>query len=380
MTDPMRYLDNRQNFKLDPTSLRLTPGDWLLCYAIFWIIVCSLISFFTYVEPSLKGASNLYIGADSEVYLYRAGMRQDTPDRITLMDIDSPLMSLTGGTFGPVLIARTLQSNFLILCFNYVVFTGTILLFAQTIPVRVPLLVLLLLSNPQILISMITLNKEVIVLLSIALLFGYLADPNRSKVMLILCLSVSLIGRWEHLLITVVFLVLVGGNKSLRRWRKTKALFLIVLISLIYPMIANPLDLLLNMSTKGALNGALTNLQEHYMYFVVVIPKIAMNLYADGVSFLLHGPSTENPNYINTTYIAPLSSIANMIVTLWFAAACKFNLKDDRMFFAAFYAIVLSAAPFVQSRYFFPVYVVICLELARDRKRVISPVVETCWG
>ncbi len=355
----------------DPSNLRLTPGNWLLCLAIFNIVAISLVLFFVYVNPSLRGTSNLRIGADSDYYLWHAGLRDDVMAGYDPSGVS--LISLNGGVLGPELFARVLRNNFLILCANYMLFFTAVWIFARTVQIKAPLFALLLLLNPSILVSLLTVNKEILVLLSVAMLCNYLASKTRSRTYLTAILLVAFLGRWQNLLVFIIFLTMLKLSNALLRRRGLVLLLLVALITIFYPFIASDVDLMMcGYQNQSNTISILSAVQAHFLFFVVALPKVALNLFGDGLLLLWRGLKDADSTDIYAKFIIPFSSLANIVITIWFLVKRRFSFKEDRLFFVALYALLYSIPPFVSCRYFFPVYVILCLELAIDRKREIS--------
>src|ERR1019366_6293497 len=94
---------------------------------------------------------------------------------------------------------------------------------------------------------------------------------------------------------------------------------------------------------EGRTIAALTELQTHFLYFAVVIPKVALNLYG-GVIGLANLGNRDNDVY--NSKIVPLASLANAVITVWFWAKCKLDLNNDWLFLALLYAVIFAVSPF----------------------------------
>jgi hypothetical protein len=366
----LRKVSNPLTWKIKPTSLpmfRLTIprqriSDWLIWITVACFIVVSLWLFFSFVSPALNGTTNFRIGADSAFYLWAAGLRHDNPYGADY-DYRVKLIGLGNNLLGPLLIAATLRSNFLILCFNYVLFFLTVRYAARSRPINSALFTLLLILNPAVFVSLLTVNKEILAVLTTALLCYYIASGRQSKALLAAIVPISLLARWEHLLV-VIFFLLVTREGIWNRHRVLTLLGVIIVLSAIYPLMApsiletfRPEDL-----AGGNAIVKLMAMQSNGMYFAAVIPKIALNLFA-GVVVLFN---SRDPSDIYNSLVLPYSCIVNFVVTVWFAMCRKFRLRDDMLYFAALYAVVMALSPFAQTRYFLPVYMVLCLKITES--------------
>jgi hypothetical protein len=351
-------------FRNNPLTWRLTINELVGWLVIALIVLCSLGLFFFYVEPSSNGGNNLRIGADSAFYLWHAGINRDNPyganDESTF-----PAISFGSNYLGPDLIGRLLRNGFLILCFDYFLFFVAIAYIARSISVRALLLTILLLMNPSILVSVLTLNKEILVLLSTAMLCYYLETGRRSRLLLCCLLIVALLGRWQNCLVDGFFLLMTAPWNPLNKRRGVTLAILVLTITIVYPFLWPFINLALGINEyEGKTIAVLTEAQTHFLYFVVVIPKIALNLYGGAIELARAG--NDNRDVYNSL-IVPLTSLANAIVTVWYCIARKLDLRNDRLFLALVYAIIFAVSPFTQCRYLLPVYLILCIEIARNK-------------
>jgi hypothetical protein len=357
----MRGRSRRRSFFFD---VYLSPGSWILAGLVGGIIVASLGLFIEFVNPSLKGLNNLRFGADSEFYLWLAGLRPDIPNAYLVGD-DVNLVSLGTNLLGPELIAWSLRSNVLILIFNYLILLLSIRMFAEAGNIRPVVLAFLFLANPSVLVSVLTINKEILALLSVALLCKYLASETRSKFLLFLLLVVSFLARWEHCAAVLFFLVITARVNPLRNRRKLQIVILVVLMSIAYPFAPHLAQTFGSESFQGTTVGQLTEVQSHFLYFAVAFPKICLNLFGGIVGLAHLGQTPTDPNNIYSSIIVPWSSFLNLVVASWFFLRRRATLSNDLVFFAVIYLVLFAVTPFVQYRYFLPQYYVMCLEISR---------------
>ncbi len=345
----------------NPVMIRQSFGAWLMWFLVLSLIVSSIGIFFVYVDPSLTGATNLRIGPDSTFYLWYAGLVRDNPYGAN-SDPTIALVSLGSNYFGPVLLAQVLRNNFLILCFNYSLFGLSIWYLAKSTPLRVALLTFVLIFNPLILVSILTLNKEILAVLSTAMLCRYVSSESRSKLLLAGMLVISLLSRWQHLVAVCLFLLLIARRSPFRSRRKLAIALIVIAITLIYPTVADFVSITAfgSEELKGNTIAALTAMQAHYLFFLSALPKVAL-AFVGGltVPFLQEQEASDVYNRV----IVPLGSVFNLVMLVWFFFSRRLRLADDMILFAVVYAVLFAISPIAQVRYLIPIYVVICREV-----------------
>src|ERR1039458_252424 len=127
-------LKGAQGIWISPVTCSLTFNELVGWFVVAFIIVGSLGLFFFFVQPSRVGENNLRIGADSAFYLWHAGINRDNPygdnDATSLSAI-----SIGSNYLGPDIIGTLMRTNFLIFCFNYLLFFAAIACIAKSLSV-----------------------------------------------------------------------------------------------------------------------------------------------------------------------------------------------------------------------------------------------------
>ena len=142
---------------------------------------------------------------------------------------------------------------------------------------------------------------------------------------------------------------------------------LVLAITIAYSFLWPFINLVLGIEEyEGHTIVILTEAQTHFLYFAVVIPKIALNLYG-GVIGLANVGNANNDVY--NSKIVPLASLANAVVTVWYCISRRLDLRNDRFYLAILYAVIFAVSPFTQCRYLLPVYMLLCVEIARATKK-----------
>jgi hypothetical protein len=243
---------------------------------------------------------------------------------------------------------------------------------ASSIPdVNVGILGFLLLLNFELIPGLTTLNKEIFALLSSVLIAKYLYTKKPSALALLGVLIVAVFSRWEEAAILVLYLILrylFWGHP------KTALVALIGFVTIAFPLGLRVLGLDLSFFDwlmQGANTILLLNKIEYaYGFPLVVIPKIVMVMAGGWASPSFY---TANPGIIDSfidpqqEIFQPLGCIALMVV---FAYACwtkRMKLSSPIAMFVAITLIVTAATPFIQPRYLYGAYVMLCIELARPK-------------
>ena len=335
----------------------------LVIYTVF-----SLVFFNIFVNPFLQGESDLRWAADSLTYLDMASYIEDY----------TSLFNIGSNALGPVLIARLLgNDSFLIATFNYLLFIFSYWILINTFKVNRLKLLLLFLATPMLLVSILTLNKEILGFFAISIL-AYTLEKSKNKFLILSILFVSIFVRWQLFLSIFLFLILQKFSSGYIR-RIVILASIIMIISLVYPIFYNFFDLefILNLdvniseqTTKSGFIIQLNDLQNRYMFFLAVIPKIMYNLFADANKIYFSITELNSLDYtdIYNNFIIPLHCVVMVFIFLNLANQKKLDVLSNNIYFFLFYSIIFSLSPYVQPRYFFPIYPLLCLEISKRKK------------
>lgn len=330
-------------------------------------VLFSLVLFFAVIDPSLNGETQNHITADSSRYMYFAdSLREGRNEPWILL----AMSSFPNTYWVPVLLALLINSTFLIVILNYVMFFCAICLFTRAVKVRIGILLALLLVNATTLISLLSVNKEIIDLLATALFCYWLSKGK--KIALVLALLIAILSRYELFLAMMLFMFLRSAVNPLRRYRLSSLIGVCIVISILFPIIsltpaiANRIDEAVSTAQSGGILITLDNLQLHYLFFVAAIPKIADNLFSAIID--VGRWSTYSMEDAANTYILFLNNLATLYVLLVLVRMRRLNVRSEWLYLAATIAIVMSISPVIQPRYFYSCYVLFCIEAARKRE------------
>ena len=358
----------------EPVSNRPRTGRLVLPVLLVYFALSSLL-FQYWLEPSLSGENNRHIAADSNTYIYFADALRE--GRLTPY-IASALYSFPNTLWGPVSLAFLVPDHAHAMLLLFVLFSACIWIFSRAIDINPTLFLLLLILNPTTTISLLAVNKEIIDLLSLAIFLYYLR--SRHHLLLVVALLISLVSRYETFLTMLIFLFFRSNWNPWRnkRWKSLLiyTMFLDVGIALLLSSSTQAYRLEEASGASGAAAGGggslllLNSLEQHFLFLVALVPKLLANLFAEvfNVShwFLF---SSEDPA---NTFLLFGNNLANLIIVGIVLMRRRLTLRSSLIFYASLIAISMSVSVVVQSRYFYGMYVLLCLEIARRIPRELS--------
>jgi hypothetical protein len=344
---------------VEPRSLEKWLLIWLLCFYLAFCMGC----FFEFEQPRLDHDSFVRFGADSPTYWNAVHYRTEHAE-------NQELISFTGNLLGPVTIGIIFQTGFAVALFNIFLFFMSVEL-ACTIPgVDRYLLVFLLCICAETPPALVTLNKEIFVLFSTFVFAKYIYSEKRSWLLLGTAIFASIFARWEQIAIMLLFLFLRRKGSFFRRNPRAAVLIVIAVLTVAYGLIARIPGSGIRAFTQYA-RGAntivmLNTIQASFGFPIVLVPKIIMDLTGE-----LLRPRTYLAEFgtlgigdIHSMFIIPLFSIALMALLAVAYFKGKLNPKRPIALLVIIYMIMTAVTPFVQPRYNYFVYVLLCLELA----------------
>lgn len=350
-----------------PLFKRRPLSEWIFfsCFLLY-VLLCAIV-YFHYVQPWIAGSTATRIGADSDRLWDSAKAAQANGSE------GRPLISATANLLGPVTVAVLLKNGFAIMCFNVLLFCIA-LKAAYSIPgVNRALTGFLFLLNAELLPALTTLNKEIISLLASVLTAKYLLSPRRSKWLLCLVILVSLFARWEQAAILMTYFLLTRFWFKKRPW--LALFFLAAVITVVYPFAFKLLGIdphTLDWLMQGATTQIwLNNIQDHYGFILLVVPKVLLLITGE-----LHSPQYYTPHYWADNFaldpqnmlFLPLACVAFIAVFVYAMWTKRMKLSRPIAFLSAITLVVTAASPFTQPRYIYGIYAMLCIEISRSRE------------
>lgn len=330
----------------------------LLGYAIL-----ALAFFFVIGNQMLDGESSIQFFADSRTYELAA---------LELKDL-SPfeLVRYNPNYFGPITILNLLQGNrWCVLIFNIVIFAASARLIMAAIPVNRKFFAILLALNPMTFSSLLSVNKEILSVLTVALL---IYGTERKKLgSLLASVAVSFLVRWQLAVFVIAILGLLSPFNPFRRRRFLAFMGMLLAISVAYAIGVNSVFAHVNdVAEVGSENwdgsglwGRLLDIQNAGGYFLVFVPKTLHAMFAilRYIGQLFDPPEGEFYNYV----VVMLHSLVTLLVLAWGAFTRKLTLQNNVLYFALIYLLLFGLTPIYAPRYFYPVFVFLCIVAAQE--------------
>jgi hypothetical protein len=324
--------------------------------------------FFQWMQPSLDGRTDQHIAADTGTYTDLAdAIREGRPNPFVI----AALAKFPNNLWMPVLLAIAFRDPLAIVIVNYLILFLSIFLLKKTFSLSMGTFIALLLLNPTTTVSLLSLNKEIIDLLGISL-FLY-ARSARLKGLLLFALLIAVVNRYE---VCVFMLLYLFVTSSFCRWhaQRIRMLLLIVLaIDIFLPFFGSAsLEARFAEASNGGLIALLDSMEIHYLYFVAVVPKIAENLFAE--LFSVSKWMSYEANDLANSYVVGFNNLANAIVFLLLLKKRRLSIRNNLIYFAMLGSVVMALAMVVQPRYFYCVYILLCLQVAEAHSESESDV------
>lgn len=350
---------------VEPRSL----NKWLFMWAFLLYLLFCWWCYYTWERPRLSHESYVRFGADSPTYWNAVEYREQHADRGS-----SVLVSFTGNLLGPYLIGMAFRNGLGVALFNIALFFLSVEI-ACTIPgVDRYRLLFLLACCSETVPALVTLNKEILVLVTALLMARYVYSKGHSKLLLATVLFFSLFARWEQIAILLLFVFLQRRGSVFARAPRLAVGSVIAALTITYPLIAMIPGSGLGAFTQYA-RGAntivkLNMIQRHFGFPLVLVPKLIMDVFGELLRPLTFLGEYYTLGYgdIHSIFIIPLFSIG--LITLLVKAYRRGLLhpRNPIALLIMIYMIMTAVTPFVQPRYNFFVYVLLALELSRYKE------------
>ncbi len=334
------------------TIRRTTWRLWL--YAAF-----SAAMFVLVAVPALSGELDLQFYADSATYETFA--RQ--------MDVNIGLVSIGTNFLGPILIFKLLGYNrALVFLFNLGCLVAAFWVFVRSFPLDRRRFLFYLTMSPLLLVSLLSINKEVVSLPALAFFAAYIV--RRRPWLLLVALGLSILVRWQYTLFMLVFVGLDSWMNPLHRRRGLSLAILILAISALYPRYLDVFEaidkvasLAAQENTEGSgLYSLFISVQNNYGYFLVVVPKALQQML--GTLFRIPRGREEFVFFVNVIMVLHSWATAYLLIAAWLRK--RYTLADPLFYIACAFSVVFALSPIYSPRYFFPVYVLLAAMLARE--------------
>lgn len=282
------------------------------------------------------------------------------------------LFGLTHNSIGPTLILLISgNNNLIVFIFNISLLIIIFIMVFNAYNDKINKLkfTFLFLINPLLLGSLLTVNKEIIGLLSVAILACYFKTNN--KFHFILSLILSFITRWQSLFVFILFYFINSRFNPLKNKRFKFIILFCIILSAILPslnsLISDELYTIVGQDDKlFGIIELFNTLQNNYLYILAVVPKVLSNLFGNIFrifTIIINPQNIDFTDIYNNVFILGHQLIM-FFMAIYFVIKKKLFLRSDILYFAIIYLIIFSTSPSIQYRYMFPLYVLFCITLS----------------
>jgi hypothetical protein len=338
------------------TRISIKSGIAILLLVLY--VILTFIVYFQLVVPSFeRGTTSKDFSVDSTVYVYFAdSIRGGRPDPWVLESLTGYANTL----YMPVFMSLVLKSNFLIMLANYAMVIVSVVLLKRSYPLSLTAFLPLMALNPTTATSILCVNKEVVDLLVLSLFL--FARMKRHHWLLPFIFLLSFFNRWETCSVLIAFMFLKSRFNPFQKKRWTTIFLLILMLNFLMPLLASRLlTWKFEEVTSGTTVVLLDRLQLNYLYVLAVIPKIADNLFGQ---LLDHQVWEIGGSWL---MINLFNNLANLIIVMMAYFKRQLNLRSDLIYLAAVGSVIIAQSLAIQPRYFYFVYVLLCLQLSLKR-------------
>lgn len=338
--------------------------------AVVLVVVLALLgALFLHVVgiDALEGKNDFQFFADSSTYHEAA--RGGLGHVETLAD----MVGVAANFLGPLVLLQLAGENYYaVLALNALLLAFGVTSLARSLRVDALKLLLVLLVNPMTISSLLSVNKEIISLVFVALLVR--AYAAGSIVALLLAAVVSVLVRWQLTMVLIVTCALVGTANPLREYRRTALLLLLVGLSVVYVQLAATLEPI-RTNFEGAAEDyegsgfyeQLVSLQNGGWYWAIFPVKAAHLLFGLGLRL----DRLFNWTNIYNDVWQLLHSTSMLVLFVALLRARRFRLSNDLVYLSLIYVAVFGISPIYAPRYFYPVYVLFAAALCTPSR--LSP-------
>lgn len=340
---------------------------WLVIGLFIAYLVVSYCIFFETIAPVADFPVQPIIAADPAAYWTASGVRT-----INFADKEEQFgANASGNLFGPVLEAEVLRTDFNVAVFNCLLFIFCLSILRDMPQFDRATFLLLMMINPFLLVSMISLNKEIFALAGIIVFIRY-TDAKRFRLFwLAFALILSLFARWQQVLVMLIYVAYelkISPLRGRRRWGIAVTLLgFTIAYGLIYRIAPFFFKPLLAQAEGGHTIVILDNIQANFGFPLVVIPKILMNCMGRLISpgyFLRSYVFEDFTNWRDQIFMQMHTLFLTILLVGMFFRR-KLRLQHATVYLLALYLLMTAINPMVQPRYEYAAYVLLCLEASR---------------
>jgi len=291
-------------------------------------------------------------------------------------------VTIGGNYLGPVLLLQAFDGNrWAIMVVNMAAFVFAVWLLRGATFGKGTALVPLLALSPMTFSSLLSVNKEIIALVAMAFLARYLY--SKQVLALAPAFLFAFLARWQ---LAVCVLVVALVSMRLNPFRKRPLLMLIGFVfalSVIYPPLL-PVFLAVDEQAASGLDAVdsersgvyrqMLEIQNAGSYWLVVIPKASHAMFG----LLARPDSFFDPENFYNSVIVTLHSAVMLVILLMLVVRRAFRFDEPAIVASLFLIVFFALTPVFAPRYFYPVFVLWAVALARSMARSDSMSVFGC--
>ena len=346
-------------------------GTWLAVgCGVLYLLFCVTL-YFGIERPFSLGTSNVSIEADSGTYFAIAASMASNATQ----EVGPSLISLGGNLLGPIILARLLPNTLLVAIFNAILFACVVSVASHIPGLRRGRFLLLLMLDPATLSAIVTLNKEIFAAAGMTFFIASRLGNRHKKLLLVASLIFSLFARWQQVIVLLMVIALDSRHIRARRKPYLTVGGVILVLTIAYGVAIRILGLdistflIQNTNTTGPI-ARMAEIQASFGYPLVLLPKAMLNL-INKTLYLSTYYSTDisivEPTDLQNRFISPSHCIAMAIILLSSLLTRRLFLFRLAPFVATIYLCVTCLSPFIQPRYQYPTYALLCIELSRRK-------------
>ncbi|MBP6755049.1 MAG: hypothetical protein KA210_02795 [Bacteroidia bacterium] len=338
------------NYKLDKVDLKL-----------YLYLFCAFIFLITVGISAVKGEINFEFYADSETYMEFMLEKQSFTD----------IILFNTNMFGPTVILTVLkESYFAVFFFNVFIVLFSYFTFTKNYKVDKSYFLFCLILSPMFFSSIISINKEIISLLSLALFFKF--HKTKSVIVLILSILVSFLVRWQMTVFIFSLMILLSSKTPFKNNKKKLIFIYLISVSILYFINLSSFEQFNRIAELGqessdegsGLFSVVLSIQNSGIlgYFFAFIPKFLF-LFIGLIS--RYYKLFDFSDFYNN-FVVFLQAVANFVI-LKNVFNSKISFNNIFFFSAVVYCIIFALSPIFAPRYLFPAYIMFSLSLAQNK-------------
>ena len=326
-----------------PVAFAMVVGLALLCAAFLASLGID----------ALEGRSEFQFFADSSTYHELARGELDH------VESAADMIGVAGNFLGPFVLLRAVGNDYYgVMVINAALLVIAVMTMARTLGMSAPHYLLLLLINPITVSSVLSVNKEILSLICLALLLR--AFAVRSIPLFLLATALSVLVRWQLTLVVLLMALMLSRANLLRERRTTSIFVLLVALSAIDVALApvlEPSRLVFELAADeyegSGLYQSLVSLQDLGLYILVFPIKAAHLLF--GMGLRLDRLVAPQNIYNDVWQLLHSTTSLLLFVALWRRG--RLTLRNDLVYLSVIYTVIFALTPIYTPRYFFPVFV-----------------------